>query len=358
MSATDRFGHHGVSRIEFAKRLKGLRAVISQDEYESIASLLLPPDQRAAVERAMDGLTQEEEFAVLSHLMGTAVVLIPLEQVPILGSPPGTPDFLATFRTMVNAPQEADEMTSARSCFVEVKSTKKDVFAFGGEALRRLRAVATQFRVDLIFAIRFVRFDTHPVWALVEDDGSGTSVNADLNDIFADVRERLWGDVILVMKDGIVIESHYSANFPYTGFSHNTYGNIGKLIVHGGSQTYELTGGDLSLVASFLRVFRLKQVSVESVSQDSIISTRETIGQPVVSKLDIIYQLNRMSVGEDDLTLYDPPRLIAKADQGILESLIDRRFVDPIIDGFVSVGLVSRLSYSDFRRVADERATR
>src|SRR5689334_14931958 len=90
-----------VSKMELAKALKSIRDVAPDEEtYQKIAAMLLPSDgnEADAVEKAIEGLSEEDEFALLCRLMGTCTHLVPLEGRPIIPSDDNRPDFLANFK--------------------------------------------------------------------------------------------------------------------------------------------------------------------------------------------------------------------------------------------------------------------
>jgi len=74
------------SKIERAKALKAVRDILpdaasSLDELRQLAG-------DPAIERAIEGFKQEDEFALLCRLMGTATHCVHLEQRPIIALDP------------------------------------------------------------------------------------------------------------------------------------------------------------------------------------------------------------------------------------------------------------------------------
>lgn len=156
------------SRIEQAKALRALKGVTTSDaEFEALARTLFPtPDP--ARDRALEGLSQEDEFAILCRLMGTCTHLARLDQTPLLeDNERRAPDFLASFAPGCSAlGLLSTGVGRSYNCFVEVKSVDKDKFKISERDLTRREEFAHHFNLPLVFAVRFKQFQG-AAWLLV-----------------------------------------------------------------------------------------------------------------------------------------------------------------------------------------------
>lgn len=157
------------SKIEEAKALRAIKGVTASDaDFETVAKALFStPDP--ARERALEGLTQEDEFAILCRVMGTATHLARIDQSPLLEEAERIvpPDFLASFNPGCSVlARNRKEVNATYSCFVEVKSVGRAKFKISEKDLTRREAFAHHFKLPLIFAVRFKQFKG-VAWVLV-----------------------------------------------------------------------------------------------------------------------------------------------------------------------------------------------
>jgi hypothetical protein len=122
------------SKIERAKALKAVRDILP-DTASSLDELRQLADD-PAVERAIEGLKQEDEFALLCRLMATATHCVHLEQRPVIAGDSLPPDFLSRFGPGYGLLSDGPVPTRGFRCFVEVKSTVKDHLKIGGTSAR------------------------------------------------------------------------------------------------------------------------------------------------------------------------------------------------------------------------------
>lgn len=341
------FDFRGVSQIEFSKRLKALRDVVSQDEYEDHLVPLIPSDQRVAVERSMSGLTQEDEFAVMSRLMGTAKFLIPLEQAPILGGKPRVPDFLGIFETTLFDDSVRDTLISTYKCFIEVKSTKQASYRSGGAALERLRDVSLGFAIPLIFAVRFVQYPTHPVWAFVEDQGGDKPLEVITSDFLSGIKKFLWNDTSYWIEESVSIEMQYSYSFDDRGVSSEKYGHLGRLVLELGSQQWILEDENVGLVAMCLKAFNLESDTSETCFDGTIYYQRSRPKRRFVTMVDLVCQINNLAVDDKGVSIYNPPLLIAKSDKLQEDDLISRTEIEQILNSLIDIAVIIPMTYDE-----------
>jgi len=220
------------SQIEIAKALKVIKLVSTQEQLDAIINIFSNDDQDCHYfKNAINGLSEEDEFALLTKLMGAATCIIGLEQRPIIDGDYVTPDFLVTFKPNCTIHRRTNAEFSEYSCFVEVKSTKSDKYKIGGSRLRKIRNTADRYSLPLIIAIRFVRFRDHALWALIEDDRSKTSFNVTYNDCIQGVRHILWDEYSILLNPTLTLVAEYSIDSMENTVSHSTYGRQNKLIL-------------------------------------------------------------------------------------------------------------------------------
>src|SRR5437016_5289947 len=138
------------SQIEIAKALSRIKAIANSEQYNAVVQTLTggPVD---AIERAVAGLSEEDEFVLLCMLMGTSTHLAPLDQTASIATGNGAPDLLARFRPGLFTEGFSSSQHRGYPCLVEIKSTSKDQFLMSGSALRRLRSFAEAFQLPLLF---------------------------------------------------------------------------------------------------------------------------------------------------------------------------------------------------------------
>ena len=121
------------SQIEIAKALRRVKAIANSAQYHSVVQTLTggPVD---AIERAVTGLSQEDEFILLCLLMQTSTHLAPLDQTASIAIGNTAPDLLARFQPGFFAEGIPSSRHRGYRCLVEVKSTSKDVFFMSGGA--------------------------------------------------------------------------------------------------------------------------------------------------------------------------------------------------------------------------------
>ena len=160
------------SKIELAKALKGIKAVSSKEKYQQLLESFLDIYGKDELSNAIQGLSEEDEFALLTTLMRTASQIVGFEQRPLIKGDYIVPDFFMNFPK------------TKTTCLIDVKSTKDMKYKIGGSYLRRLRNFSDVLGHPLYIAVRFVRAKKHAMWAIVKDtDRSRTTIHVEINDM-------------------------------------------------------------------------------------------------------------------------------------------------------------------------------
>ncbi len=200
------------SKVELAKALLAVRSVASAADCARIRSILVSPGAEDGIDRAVHGLSKEDEFALICRLMGRATHLVHLEQRPVIAGDYIVPDFLARFQPGCFVHGRSSSQSRGVRCLVEVKSTANDKFKIGGKNLKRLRAFADQFGLPLIFAVRFLCFEQHALWVMVEDaDQAANSLTVPYDGLTTGVRHVLWDDYFYFLPNTLYFKAVYDA---------------------------------------------------------------------------------------------------------------------------------------------------
>ncbi|MFZ4863971.1 hypothetical protein ACL9RF_17500 [Sphingobacterium sp. Mn56C] len=73
-----------VTRIELAKALKSIKAVATHAQFEETKKLYIQEGGEDSIMSAVNGLSEEDEFSMLTKLLGTTTHIIGLEQRPLI----------------------------------------------------------------------------------------------------------------------------------------------------------------------------------------------------------------------------------------------------------------------------------
>lgn len=334
------------TKIELAKVLLAVRSVASQAEYEQIRSILTTPSTVDQVDRAIQGLPKEDEFALMCRLMGTTTHLTHLEQRPVVPGDYIVPDFLARFQPGCAIHNQPTSKSKGMRCLVEVKSTTKDRFKIGGKKLRRLRAFADQFGFPLVFAVRFLRFENYAVWVMVEDsDRAVSSLTATYDDMTTGLRRVVWDEYLYYLPANVSFRVVYDSAAEDDGSSmvHERFGVQQALqIVWSDSpddpnpRIIEHTGTLAFLLMMFFEGFGLHEVNTECSGTQTAQTLRPE--QMLCSVADMIFRVNRIPTDTRGRIVLDPSRILTGADDG--GWLLGRETIDSIARDLAASGIL------------------
>lgn len=336
------------SKIEIAKRLKGLRDIMtSEEQYEVLLKSLLPQAEQAAVEQAIKGLSEEDEFVVLSQAMGTATQFVPLGQAPIVKGDTITPDLLACFKPGCYLTKQDTDALKEYQCLIEVKSISKTPYKIGGSVLRRLRNFARNLKLPLLLAVRFTGFSSHAVWVIVDaSDEQETSLIIDLSrHLLHGVRHVLWNEYILMLFPGIILERVYDMD-ARTGECYNSdYGELLELRIRYKDkvQTYQKPA---AVAANcFFRCFSDQTWHLEQQGRRLIEITTAELHFCFLA--DLLYRFNKMIKDEAGEVVYNASRIVAQADLADPPFVVTRDKIECMIAQFVAEGFIGLVSVGD-----------
>jgi len=314
-------------KVERAKIVKAIRDTGFVDEVsrKAIENALVPSGSAPAVESTIRGLSEEDEFALMCRLMGTTTHLVPLEQRPILPGDYLVPDFLVRFQPGCSTDGFTSEDSSGFRCFIEVKSTKKDRYRIGGSRLRRLRNLADEFELPLLFAVRFLMFERNALWVIVEDSNrEASSLTVTPEDWLNGIRHILWDESWYMLMPGIHFIFVFDLKYDGLGVGHHEYGTMTELRITDGKKTASYRDSEATIYAAFLEAFGLEEV--EARRQDSITYQMLVPRLPVCSMTDAVYSFNRLPCNEEGTSVYDASKMLAQLDR----DLYGRDIVDKV----------------------------
>ena len=316
------------SKIELAKALKGIKAVSSKEKYQQLLESFLDIYGKDELSNAIQGLSEEDEFALLTTLMRTASQIVGFEQRPLIKGDYIVPDFFMNFPK------------TKTTCLIDVKSTKDMKYKIGGSYLRRLRNFSDVLGHPLYIAVRFVRAKKHAMWAIVKDtDRSRTTIHVEINDMINGERKNLWQEYILTPSPKMIVMAKFSKKAPSDSIHHDEIGSLIELIVSDSFNTINFQNPQASMVCGFLESYGLDVLKTEEIDDDLTMQyLQPTIFTSFLA--DIVYQVNRLVVDDDGSIVYDASKLLAHSDVGSCDDLIDRYAIEHIVQPLIDKNLL------------------
>lgn len=324
-----------VTRIELAKALKGMKAIATEEQFEKTKKIYIQEGGEESVMSAVNGLSEEDEFAMLTKLMGTATHIIGQEQRPIIAGEYIVPDFFLNLKmgNFVNGKSIKD--FSEFKCLIEVKSTEKDKFKIGGSRLQRLRNISNLMGFPLLFAIRFLRAKQNALWAIVEDNRTSTSLNVTYQDIIEGVRNVVWNEYILTINPNLIIKCMYSKSSKNNSITHSEFGNLRSATYTDGHVSLTQNESEASMTCGLLETYNLEEFKVETIDNDITVQYLKPTNLTAFLA-DLIYKTNNLPVDEFGNIVYDASKLIVRSDTGAHDDLINRQMIEilakPLVD--------------------------
>ena len=210
-----------VTKIELAKALKAIKAVSTEEQFEQTKKIYIQPGGEESVMSAVNGLSEEDEFALLTKLLGTAKHIIGFEQRPLVEGEYIVADYYLNIKPACSVHRKSRDKFPDFKCVVDVKSTEKDLFKVGGSRLQRLRNFADLLGLPLFFAVRFLKFNNSALWAIVQDnDRSSTFLHVTYDNIINGLRHVFWDEYCLTPNPNLVVISKFSKSSTVSSVSH------------------------------------------------------------------------------------------------------------------------------------------
>jgi len=321
-----------VTKIELAKALKAIKAVATFDQFEETKKIYIQPGGEDSVMSSVNGLSEEDEFALLTKLLGTANHIIGFEQRPLVQGDYIVADYYLNMQPGCYIHNKGREKFTEYKCVVDVKSTEKDKFKIGGSKLQKLRNFADLFNLPLYFAVRFLRFRNSALWAIVEDkDRSVTSLHVTYEDIVKGVRQVFWDEYSLMVNPQLTVIAKYSKSSNIQSVGHPDFGVQTELaFTQNDKVLLILKDGDAFMASALMEAYNLEEIDVKKVNDDV---TLQILKPSFATALlaDLIFKTNRLPVDEFGRTIYDASKLIVRSDTNAHDKLIDRKAIEVII---------------------------
>jgi hypothetical protein len=255
-----------IPKMEFAKALRAVRALLPASDFERVREVIAP-GPHATHDRTMEGLREEDEFALLCILMGTATHLARLDQSPVIPGEYIVPDFLGRFQPGFSLRGWPPTDNSGFKCLIEVKSTRKNRFRIGGSLLRRRRRFAETFGLPLLFAVRFTSFSGSAVWVLKEDTGLQSTLDVGVNDMIEGARCALWDEYLYMIFPAVYFQASYEKSPRRDRVLHASYGSQLAFQIVNGDDRMVFQDTDAGLLSMFFEPFELKEIDCQIVGQ-------------------------------------------------------------------------------------------
>ena len=329
-----------VPHIEIAKALRAVKGILPAADFER-ARELIDPSQHTAIGRAMDGLKEEDEFAVLCRLMGTATHMIRLDQTPVIPGDYIVPDFLARFQPGFSLKGWSRDENAGFSCLIEVKATREKRFRIGGSLLQRRRNFAETFNLPLLFAVRFTSFGRNAMWIIKEDaDRTMNRIEVRMQDLIDGARCALWDEYFYLVYPGTYFQASYSKEVSGIGVGHESYGNLCAFHIANRDKRLEFDARDGGMLNLFFEAYGLEEIDkgVEGAVTHVLYSPQ----LPTCAIADLIYRTNR-AIGE---STYDAQRLLRVSGKEE-PAMVNRSMVESIAHYLVREDILGLIGFGD-----------
>lgn len=324
-------------KVEVAKALLAVKSVATEEQFQTVRTMLVDSDSLESVDRAINGLSKEDEFALMCQIMGTATHLVPLEQRPIIRGEFQVPDFLARFQPGCTPQGKKSSDCDGLRCLVEVKSTTKDTYRISANRLRRLRVFCDQFTLPLILAVRFLRFGHAACWMMVEDDRSADSLSVTYSDLTEGVRNVVWDDYAFFIVPGIYFRAVFDSDSDDSGVRHCKYGtmrefhivfpdgmNVSGAHVEGNVAKY--AGSNATVISAFFEGFNPVEILADTLGTKTVVALQPQLNACTLA--DMLFTYNSLPRDEEGRVLFDPSRVLVEGDGSSLAGT--REFIESV----------------------------
>lgn len=341
-----------IPKMELAEALKQLRDVSSGEDYNSVKNILLDQMKQREVEAAIGGLTQEDEFALMCRLMGTAETLVRLDQKKIILGDYDIPDFIGSFKPGCWRYGFTSKDSAGFQCCIEVKSTNKSPFKFGGQALEGLRDFSDTIGFPLIFAVRFLEFGNNQYWLFVEDaNRECNTIKVKVDDFDNNIRHILWDEYLLFLNPQIRLIYIYEKNGKKDGIGHEKYGEFVELKILKEEEVISYEGVEANVFAMFFESFELEERDARTEDGKTFILMEP--GFYLTFLADLVYKTNMLITTEEGRPLYEPSRIIASSRLGPDPILANRSFMENVARQLIDAGLVFLVGIGDEEKLLE-----
>lgn len=316
-----------VSDVELAKRIKELKGVAPAATFDMILKQLVPDDKISTVERIINGLSQEDEFALLCKMLDCCSSITPLNQTPIVGEDEITPDFQVTFHPGSFLSKMSSAGAPAFKCMVEVKSTEKLKFKSSRSDIDKRRRFAARYNLPLLYAIRFTAVKDHAFWVVIPADDLYDKNRIDTSAYVDSLGQLLFDNYSIIVNSSYTLVRKYSKNKSGIGERHEALGELQSLeLVNSQGKAYRPSNDDALVLAMLYNIFASTKSYTETYNGESVVYSGFELMR-FLTLMDAVYYLNNMISDADGNKYYDPVRAMANLDSPTNPTMIITRSV-------------------------------
>lgn len=304
-----------LSDIELAKRLKGIKGILTSDrDFNKMLKDLIPEDKIDTVYRIIRGLSQEDEFALLCKMMECCSSITALEQTPLLDSDEKTPDFQVTFHPASFFSKMPPHKDFSYKCMVEVKSTEKLKFKTSRADINRRKAYANRFNLPLLYAVRFLIAEKMAFWVIVTAEQLLDKNTLTTNDLVPSLNSFIFDNYTVILNPSYTVIRKYSQSQVGIGEIHQELGALQNVsICNDKGIIYTLEDKDALLFSMLFAIYETYGTYVETYKDESIVYSHFSIHQ-FNTIADIVFGISNIITNEHGEKVYDPTRIIANLD--------------------------------------------
>lgn len=304
-----------LSPLQLAKGIKSLKSITeSQAQFEAFKMEIIPEERLNRITRIIAGLEQEDEFAILCHLMGTCESLVGIDQTPVIANEnEKPPDFLATFSLPCRVQNKSKTLQNLTyKCFIEVKSSRKATYKISKKDFRQRVSFAKRYNLPLVFAVRLLSNDEAALWVVVESEYlESRKLKLDITAFNKGIRHLIFDEYLLMPIPNLHIIHYYDSTNKEPGIKHQSYGTQIKTVLLFRDFQYEVPA-DYSFLSVIFDAFRPEEVQTKTYGHFTAQILR--LGLQARSICDILYVANRMAMNEHGDRPFDPSRLTSRFD--------------------------------------------
>lgn len=302
-----------VSDVELAKRIKQLKGIAPQADFDTVLKQLVPTERITTVTRIIDGLSQEDEFVLLCKMLDCCSSITPLHQTPIVNSNEITPDFQATFHPGSFLSHVSSREAPPLKCMVEVKSTEKMRFKCSRSDIEKRKNFADRYGLPLLYAIRFTAVNDHAYWIMVTAEDLFDRNKVDSSDYVDSITPLLFDNYSITTNSSFTFIRKYSKHKEGIGERHPDLGELQSVeLISVDGDTYKPSPSDALFLAMLFNVFGSTKSYTETFRGESVVYSGFTLN--FVTLVDAVYFLNNLISDEAGNKLYNPDRAIANMD--------------------------------------------
>lgn len=325
-------GSSKLSPIELAKSIAALRGLTdSAKEFDAIKAALVEESSIPRVNQILDGIAQEDEFAMFCKIMGTCESISRIDQSPIVSSEEKAADFLVSFRPGISTKGLSKEDVNVRyNCFVEVKSCSKRKFSISAKDLQARRKYASRFGLPLVLAVRFLEFGRHTLWVLMDADfleKRGRKINC--TDLTESLTQVLFDDYAFYTDPSLCLIHNYDRTEGLNGLKSPQWGTMTSTVIYlDHHEPIEIPANMAIGINVFFQSFEQKVIQTETDGEKSVVVSH--VGHQMRVLSDLAYSSNYLATDADGESSFNARHSIARMDSSSKPVLITRDTIENI----------------------------